>query len=211
MGYVCIQMRRNKIPAVLIVCTLLLFRTFFASANFVDNNLHSNVSLVSAVTIVETNAVSFGNFAIGSPGGGDASIVLTPAGGRTSNNGASTTITLLSGGYGNSVYSAPGPGAYHISGAEDNANIYIQFVQTLGVPINSSNPVTLQGPASADEFLVDTFTFNKDGTDGTGDYLVADDTGNANLKVGATLHTKAGATSYPDGTYRGVFGIVASY
>ncbi len=204
-------MRRYKIPAVLVVSISLLFCVFSARANFVDNNLHSNVAIVSAVTIVETNAVSFGNLSVGSPGGGDAGLVLTPAGGRTSFNGASTTITPLSGGYGNGIYSVAQAGTYQISGAESSSNIYVQFVQTLGVPIDSSNPVTLTGPAGADEFLVDAFTFNKDGTDGTGDYLVADSSGNATLKVGATLHTKAGAVSYPDGAYRGVFGIVASY
>ena len=188
-----------------------MFFSIVAQANFVDNNLHSNVTIASAVTIVETDPVSFGNFIVEMPGGGDASIILTPAGGRTSYNGASTTIALASGGYGTSTYGAARPGLYHISGAAANSDIYVAFVQTLGVPIDSSNPVALTGPAGADEFLVDTFTFNKSGTDATGDYIIADGTGDATLKVGATLHTKAGASSYPDGTYRGVFGIVASY
>ncbi len=83
-----------------------MFFSIVAQANFVDNNLHSNVTIASAVTIVETDPVSFGNFIVEMPGGGDASIILTPAGGRTSYNGASTTIALASGGYGTSTYGA---------------------------------------------------------------------------------------------------------
>lgn len=205
-------MIRAKLPPIWMICAALALGVVSARADFVDNNLHSNVTIASAVSIVEADAVQFGNFIVGGTiGGGDADIVLAPDSTRVSHNGAATTITLASGGLGNGPYSAAGAGIYHISGAGSGSYIYVQFVQSLGVPIDSSNPVTLTGPAGSDDFLVDSFTFNETGSDGSGDYIAADGTGDATLHVGATLHTKAGATSYAEGVYRGTFGIVASY
>lgn len=202
---------RNFSSLFLLACVVLCGAR--AAADFVDNNLHSSVSIASAVSMVEADAVSFGNFAVtGSLGGGDADLVLDVGGNRTVHSSGTDVITLLNGGYGGGLYSAARPGLYRITGAGTGSEIYISFVETIGSPIDSSNPVVLAGPTGSDTFNVDNFTFNVDGTDTSfGDFILADGAGKATLRVGATLHTKIGATRYAPGTYRGTFGIVANY
>ena len=170
---------------------------------------HDSISVSSAVSIIETSAVKFGNFAITSPGGNDAYIVLDDNGTRTVHNGASTTITLLNGG--NSDLGSQGPGFYQIRGAGAGATLYITFSDHTGAAISSTNPVVLTGPVGSNEFNVDTLTFNNSGSDGTGPYILANGSGNATVRVGATLHAAAGATTYAPGTYRGTFEIMVSY
>ncbi|MFH1157702.1 MAG: DUF4402 domain-containing protein [Pseudomonadota bacterium] len=178
-------------------------------------NLHAGVSIASAVSVTEEAAIRFGNFAVGNEGGGDADIVLDHDGIRTSHNGASTTITLLNGGMGGDPGSQ-GPGIYHISGAASGTWLYIYFVNHNMTTVDTPNPVVLTGPVGSDEFYVDGMTFDYDGFDDDtvipdGHYIVADGTGKATVHVGATLHTKAGATSYAPGKYTGTFEILVGY
>ncbi len=190
---------------------LALFFFCIPAARAGQNNYtgHDGISVSSAVSITETSAVKFGNFSVTSPGGGDASIVLDDNGNRTRFNGASTTITLLNGGV--SDLGSQGPGFYHVAGAGSGANLYVTFTDHAGAAISSGNQIALTGPVGSDDFFVDTMTFNLSGTDGTGNYITTDGSGNAIIRVGATLHTKAGATSYAPGTYRGTFEIMVSY
>lgn len=189
--------------------TIFVFCSLSARADFVSYTGHDGVSVASAASIVEKAAIRFGNFSVSNPGGNDANIVLAVNGTRTRNNGASTTITLLNGGA--SDYGSQGQGFYDIIGAGNDANVYITFKDHTGAAITAGNPVVLTGPVGSDEFYVDSLTFNNDGTDGDGDYITMDGGGNATAHVGATLHTKAGATAYAPGTYRGTFEIMISY
>lgn len=175
---------------------------------------HDGVSVSSAVTITEEQAVRFGNFSVTSPGGGDASIVLDENGARTSFNGASTQITLLNGAAGNAGTGAQGPGYYLVSNAGASTNIYVSFTDHTGTVITTcpaGNPIYLYGPVGSGQFCVDSLVFNLDGTDGTGSYVTTDGSGNATIRVGATLHTMAGVTTYAPGTYRGTFEVQISY
>jgi hypothetical protein len=188
-----------------------VFLFFSISAYAGQNNYtgHDSVSVSSAVSIAESQAVRFGNFAVTSPGGNDAYITLDIDGTRTAHNGASTTITLLNGGV--SDLGSQGPGYYRVQGAGSGTQLNIGFVDHTGAAITSGNPVILTGPVGSDEFHVDTMTFNSDGTNAGGLYIAADGSGNATVRIGATLHTKAGATTYAPGTYRGTFEILVSY
>lgn len=180
---------------------------FSAQADFVDSDLHTGVSIASAMTIDESEAVRFGNLTVTALGTGDATIILSPDGDRTVNNGSDQIVLLTGGGIGGSQ----GAGRYQIDGAGAGTNIYITFTDHAGAPITSGNPVELSGPSGSDTFDVDTFTFNQSGSDGGGDYITTDGGGTATVLVGATLHTVAGATSYDPGTYRGTFQIIASF
>ncbi len=190
-------------------CAIFPFCITTAYAGQSNYTGHDGVSVSSAISIRESQAVRFGNFSITSPGGGDAYIVLDINGTRTAYNGASTTITLLNGG--TSDLGSQGPGYYYVSSAGSGATLYVTFVDHTGAAINSGNPVVLTGPVGSDNFYVDTMAFNSSGSDGTGPYITADGAGNAAIRIGATLHTKAGATTYAPGTYRGTFEIMVSY
>ena len=188
---------------------LLSFYPAIAKAGQNTYTGHDGVSVASAVSIAEVEAVRFGNFAVASPGGNDAYIVLDIDGTRTAHNGASTTISLLNGGA--SDQGAQSPGYYRITGSSAGASLYITFTDHAGTAISSGNPIVLTGPVGSGDFHVDSLNFNLSGTDGTGNYITADGGGNATVRVGATLHTKAGATSYAPGTYRGTYEIMVAY
>jgi hypothetical protein len=200
----------KKLPAFLPALFLVLF-FFTLPARAGQNNYtgHDSVSISSAVSIGESQAVRFGNFAVTSPGGNDAYITLDIDGTRTAHNGASTSITLLNGGV--SDVGSQGPGYYHVAGAGSGTQLNVSFVDHTGAAITSGNPVVLTGPVGSDQFFVDSMTFNSDGTNGGGLYIAADGSGNATVRIGATLHTKSGATTYAPGTYRGTFEILVSY
>lgn len=196
---------------------ILLFVTLLTSGgipalatDFVADTGHSLFSPAAAVKIIEAAPVRFGNFAVTTLGSGDAHITLSPAGVRSVTNGTDQ-IVLLSGSShgtpGGDDAGGEGPGLYNVSGAGASSHVYITFSDSAG----GSNPIVLRGPIGSDEFTVDDFTFNLDGTDGGGDYITTDGSGNATVAVGATLYTKAGATTYAEGTYRGMFNIIASY
>lgn len=170
---------------------------------------HDYVSVTSAITVSEADAIRFGNFAVATPGGADASIVMSDTGARTSTNGVSTTIALLNGGF--SDAGSQGPGLYNVSGAGAGATLYVSFTDHTGAAITSANPVVLTGPAGSGTFDVDTLTFNQSGSDVNGPYILADAGGNAAITVGATLHTVSGVSTYAPGTYRGTFDLVLSY
>lgn len=170
---------------------------------------HDGVSVSSAVSISEISAIRFGNFSVASPGDANASITLDDNGKRTVHNGGTTKIILLNGGV--SDFGSQGPGFYHVMGAGADANLYVTFGDHTGVAISSGNPVVLTGPLGSNEFLVDTLTFNQSGSDGTGPYRTTDGSGNADIIVGATLHTQSGATTYAPGKYTGTFEVMISY
>ena len=173
---------------------------------------HDGVSVSSAVTISEQQAIRFGNFSVTSPGGDDAYIVLAEDGTRTSHNGASTQITLLHGSGGTDTGSQ-GPGYYQVAHAGASTNLYVSFTDHAGTAISScpgGSSIFLNGPIGSGQFCVDSFTFNLAGTDITGSYVTTDGSGNATIRVGATLHTVSGA-SYGPGTYRGTFEVEISY
>lgn len=175
---------------------------------------HSSVSVSSAVTITEEAPVRFGNFSVSSPGGGDAYIVLNHDGTRTAFNGVSTQIALLYGSMGNPSTGAQGPGRYLVAHAGAATNLYVTFTDHTGSEVTScpsGNPILLYGPAGSGQFCIDSVTFNQSGTDGTGDYITTDGSGNAAIRVGATLHTMSGVTTYAPGTYKGTFEIEISY
>jgi hypothetical protein len=177
---------------------------------------HDSVSVSSAVTITEVEAVRFGNFSVFSPGGGDAYIVLNHTGARTSTNGASTQIVLLYGASNGGITNAgsQGPGHYLVSHAGASTNMYVSFTDNTGTTVAacpSGNSIYLNGPVGSGQFCVDAFTFNASGSDGGGSYITTDGSGNATVRVGATLHTVAGVTSYAPGTYRGTFEVQISY
>lgn len=195
-------------PAFLTAFSFLFF-TLSARAGQSNYTGHDSVSIASAVSLIESQAVRFGNFAVTAPGGGDAYITLDINGTRTAHNGVSTTITLLHGGV--SDLGSQGPGYYRVAGAGSGTQINVSFVDHTGAAITSGNPVVLTGPVGSDQFYVDTMTFNSDGTNAGGLYIAADGSGNATIRVGATLHTKAGATTYAPGTYQGTFEILVNY
>jgi hypothetical protein len=170
---------------------------------------HDGVSIASAVSITETSPIKFGNFTVTSPGDVNASIVLDDNGNRTVHNGGTTTITLLNGGV--SDLGSQSPGSYHVMGASAGTNIYVTFTDHTGTAISSGNQIVLIGPVGSSNFLVDTLTFNQSGSDGTGPYRTTDGSGNANILVGATLHTQSGATTYAPGRYTGTFEVMISY
>jgi hypothetical protein len=193
------------------ICILLLaldFTPLPAIAGLSTYTGHSSFSVSSAVSIAESSAVRFGNFSVSNAGDNGASIVLDHDGSRTVHHTGATEILLLNGGA--SDMGSQGEGIYHISGAGSGATLYISFTDHAGATINSGNQATLIGPVGSGTFSVDNFTFNLDGTDGTGDYILANGSGDATLHVGATLHTNTGAT-YAPGTYRGTFEIMVSY
>ena len=92
-----------------------------------------------------------------------------------------------------------------------------------------SHQVQLTGPVGSGHFYVDNFTIQGaaasganptyvsgndtigGGPDTWGNYVVTDGSGNADVAVGATLHTEAGAAAYADGAYRGTFNVMVSY
>lgn len=170
---------------------------------------HGSFSVTSAVSVAESSAIRFGNFSVSNPGDGGASITLDASGSRTAQQSGATSILLLNGG--NSDAGAQQEGVYSITGAGAGVALYVSFTDHTGTAISSGNPVVLTGPVGSGTFLVDDMVFNKDGTDGTGDYILANGAGNATVRVGATLHTKAGVTTYAPGTYRGTFEIMVSY
>jgi len=204
----------SKLPFYL----FLIFFSFYASAAYAtsqDNYTgHDGVSVSTAVTITELETVRFGNFSVLSAGGGDASIVLNHNGTRTSFNGASTQIVLLYGASQGGITNtgSQGPGHYQVAHAGATTNLYVTFTDHTGTLITScpSGSIFLNGPVGSGQFCVDSFNFNLTGTDGTGPYITTDGSGNATIRVGATLHTMSGA-SYAPGTYRGTFEVQISY
>ena len=173
---------------------------------------HDSISVSSAVSLTEESSVRFGNFTVTAPGDSNASIVLDHHGTRTVYNGGTTMITLLNGGTGGTPdVGAQEAGHYRIAGAGSGANIYVTFTDHAGTAISSGNPIVLTGPVGSNDFYVDTLTFNLRGTDGTGSYVTTDSGGNATIRVGATLHTVSGATTYAPGTYTGTFEVMISY
>lgn len=177
---------------------------------------HDSVSVSSAVTITEIEAVRFGNFSVMSPGGGDAYIVLNYNGSRTAFNGASTQIALLYGSANGGVAStgSQGPGHYLVAHGGASTNMYVSFSDATGTAVAScpsGNSIYLNGPVGSGQFCVDSFTFNASGSDGGGSYVTTDGSGNAHIRVGATLHTVSGVSAYAAGTYRGTFEVQISY
>lgn len=192
---------------------------------------HVSASVGSLLSIVETTPVKFGNIVVTTTGTGtgDGTVVMTNAGIRTAPNAGTDQITLLEGADntvpGGDDAGAESPGFYAISGATAAAKIYVTFAKTGSAVAlidanHPTNQVTLTCAACAGgtkNFYVDTFTFNKSGTDAVyGDYITVDGSGNATVQVGATLHTDptvtgTAATDYPDGAYVGTFDIMASY
>lgn len=190
---------------------LLLLAGAASSANAAQSNYtgHDSFSVTSAVSVSEVSAVRFGNFSVSSPGDNGASIVLDINGDRTANQTGSTLITLLNGGI--SDTGGQNEGVYRVTGATGGASLYVSFTDHTGAAITGGNPVVLTGPVGSDAFDVDSFVFNNDGTDGMGDYILANGGGQATLHVGATLHTRAGASTYAPGQYKGTFSVVVSY
>ncbi len=170
---------------------------------------HDYVSVTSAVSVTELQAVRFGNFAVGSPGTSVSSLTMTDTGTRSVSN-TGTTISLLNGGSGSDVGSQ-GPGIYEVTGAGATANVYVSFTDHTGAAISSSNPVVLTGPPGSGTFNVYGMNFNQSGTDANGAYIVTDSSGTAYIEVGATLYTVSGVSTYAPGTYRGTFDLVLSY
>lgn len=187
----------------------LLFLATSARAGQNSYLMHDSVSIVSAVTVAESEALRFGNFSVTNPGDNGADIVLGIDGSRTAHHSGSTTITLLNGG--SSDNGAQGAGLYNVSGAGGSAQLYVTFTDHTGAAITPGNPVSLTGPPGSDEFTVDSFTFNADGSDVNGSFITATGGGTAAVRVGATLHTKSGASTYAPGRYSGTFELMVSY
>jgi len=204
----------NKERRIRELAFFLAFFSFISAVQAGQDNWtgHDGVSVSTAVTVTEEQAVRFGNFSVQSPGGDDAYIVLDDNGGRTSHNGASTQIMLLNGGV--SDMGSQGPGYYLVSHAGASTNLYVTFTDHTGATITScpaGNPIILYGPVGSGQFCVDSVTFNLTGTDGNGSYITTDGSGNATIRVGATLHTMSGVSTYAPGTYRGTFEVQISY
>lgn len=168
--------------------------------------VHGLVSIASAISVTEAAPVRFGNITVTDPGDDGASVVLDLNGTRTAQRTAATQITPLGLGGG-----AAGPGLYRIIGAADGQMLHVSFTDHAGMAISTGNPVILTGPPGANVFHADTFTFNSDGADGDGAYILADGDGAARVRVGATLRSVAGAAPYKPGAYRGTFQIMVSY
>lgn len=201
------------------------------AADTVSDVGHVSASVGSLLSIVETTPIKFGNIVVTTTGAsaGDGTVVMTNAGIRTAPNAGTDQITLLEGATntvpGGDDAGAESPGFYAVSGATANANIYITFAKTGSAVAlidanHPTNKVTLHCGGCATpgaDFFVDTFTFNKSGTDAVyGDYITVNGSGAATVQVGATLHTDpaetgTAATDYPDGAYTGTFDIMASY
>ncbi len=161
---------------------------------------HISASVVGTLSINEMRAISFGNFAVASAGGADATIVLDPTGVRTVANNTDV-ITLLNGinGGGLSDTGSQSPGHYTVSASDEGAatQVYISFAQNDGTPIDACSPngsaggvyggtytgapgtcdnyhpgssVSLSGPV-ANAFTVDQFVFNESGSDVYGHYI----------------------------------------
>lgn len=202
---------KNFLPSLLACLPFLafLFVPHAALAGLNTYTGHGSFSVTSAVSVTESAPVRFGNFSVSDPGDNGARLVLGSDGARTVHKTGVTAITLLNGGYADA--GAQGEGRYSITGAGNGATLYITFTDHAGADITPGNPIILRGPVGSDEFYVDNFTFNLDGTDGTGDFIIASGTGTAVVRVGATLHTKTGATTYAPGKYQGTFEIMVSY
>lgn len=182
----------------------------------VSDVAHASVSVGSALSIVETTPIKFGNVTT-TTGVADADLTMTAAGVRTISGVNSTGLALLFGSD-NSVPSgddagSESPGFYAVSGATAAANIYITFAKTGSADalIDANHPannVSLTGPAGI-AFTLDTLTFNSSGSDIYGNYITTSGAGAATVQVGGTIHTTAVAATA--GAYRGTFDIMASY
>jgi len=190
----------------LLLSLALLLSPAAAFAAISSYTLHSGVSISSALSIAEVEAVRFGNFTVTSPGSNDAEIVLGIDGSRSASSG-STVISLLGGASPGSA----GAGYYQITNAGAGAALYISFTDSTGAAITAGNPVFLTGPVGSGKFAVDSFIFNLDGSDVTGDYINAGGSGNATIRIGATLHTVTGVSTYAPGVYTGTFEILVAY
>ena len=159
--------------------------------------------------------------------------VITPLHGAQSSNGAGAAA---SGGQAPAHFTISG------GNENAAQQVYISFADNAGNPIDISgdsyhpgNKVTLVGPAGH-SFTVDTFVINEDGSDVYGHYIAtggvtgghqgitnpfnpaghvafaAGTAGVADVVVGATLHTVAGAgVSYAAGKYSGTYDTMVSY
>lgn len=206
---------------------------------------HIGASVQGTLGVTETSAIRFGNFSVGgdcaTACAGDANIVLSNQGNRVRTNG-DDEITLLVGVDDTSGHDAAGiadganlgtggqaPGFYNITNGDTLTNVYVSFSNNSGALMDASHPnnyVSLTGPAGADTFRVQNFTWEEDdgaatgpsssgytgtGTDVTdiyGKYVVCGAT--CNIRVGATLYTVAGKTPTP-GKYTGTFYLMVSY
>ena len=192
---------------------------------------HISTSVIGALDITEVFAIKFGNFTLSCTSGvcdTQSYIVLSDQGARTATSAGADTIALLSGGGGgtNLETGAQQPGFYSITNNGEGSgaqNVYVSFADMNGNIIDINHPanhVNLSGPA-LNAFTVDTFTFESDtGTTGYMQqnpsiqdiygYYVPLVNGVVTIRVGATLHTAAGATP-PPGQYTGTINIMASY
>jgi hypothetical protein len=104
---------------------------------------HISASVVGTLSINEMRAISFGNFAVTSAGGADATIVLDPTGVRTETDGTDA-IVLLNGidGGGVSDTGSQSPGHYTVSASDEGSatQVYISFAQNDGTPIDACSP-----------------------------------------------------------------------
>jgi hypothetical protein len=205
---------------------------------------HISASVQGTMAIAETSSMNFGNFTFGaggaacSPCSGDATLVLSDSGLRTTPNAGTDHIVLLYGADAapvgdvgqtgsNKETGAQRPGFFAITGATATT-MYVSFADNTGAIIDSSydpsthpgNAVTMTGPVPG-SFTVDKFTFETD--TGAGGYTqaapgVTDIYGTsvlltgatATLRVGGTLHTVA--TKSPTvGHYTGTYYVMVSY
>ena len=200
---------------------------------------HISASLQGTLAVVEAGPMRFGNFAVDNcaPCTGDATLTLSPAGGRTTPNAGTDDINLLVGtdadgggaldsvvtdGVGGLGTGAQSPGFDTITNGDGITNVYLSFANSSGQIIDANHPdnlVTLSGPVVG-AFTVDAFTFAEDdettgyvdaaggGTDSYGQYVAC--AASCTVRVGATLSTVAGTTPTP-GKYIGTYYVMVSY
>jgi hypothetical protein len=201
---------------------------------------HISASVVGTLSINEVRAVSFGDFAFSGQSDGTGTVLLDPTDNTRTVTANSDTIIGMHGNSANDgLGGAPGDdnsggqsyGIYHISGASENATdtVYISFYTNDGKPINICDPDGTNCDTTYDDtnevdvsdgtshFYAGKFSFvnaatpGTDGTDVYGHYTQVD-TGEADIRVGATLHTDtAGSITYGPGKYTGTFNINVSY
>ncbi len=201
---------------------------------------HISASVVGTLSVTEAGAMNFGNLTVGGCAAncaGDGSIVLSDEGTRTLTAGASDALGLM---YGASQSGIAGPSNLETGGQQPGfytitpdvaTNVYVSFANSTGAIIDSNHPnnyVTLSNGAVA-PFKVDTFTFESDDTSGAGpsgsgytqlaastndsygNYVACAVTG-CTIRVGATLHTIAGAAGpVTAGQYTGTYFVMVSY
>ncbi len=196
---------------------------------------HISASVQGTLTVAETSAINFGNFAIACTtctAGGDT-ITLTDEGTRTKTG---TDITFLSGSAGiaagtNLETGSQTPGFYTITNSDGITNVYVSFANAAGAIMDSNHPnnyATITGPAPDNQtFTVKSFTYEADssaatgpnssgytalaggGTDAYGQYVACG--ASCTIRVGATLSTNVTTKAYDPGQYTGTFYVMVSY